>query len=160
MFERNPVDSTTLMAIAVELTMKDGAVVTGKAGLPHARSIARLLDGPDAFLFVEGFDGTSNFVPKTDIKGIKVVNTGRTQQLRPAATDASAFDPYKALDVPRTASLDEIKAAYHKMTRLYHPDAYAGVTLPPEVAAYLDGRCKQINAAFVLLKAPRKAIAS
>ena len=157
MFERNPVDTAALMAVAVELTTKDGSVITGKAGLPHSRSVARLLDGPDAFLFVETFDGSATFVPKSDIKGIKVVNTGRIHPLRTAATDATSFDPYKVLGVVRSASPDEIKSAYHKLTRVYHPDGFAAVALPPEVAAYLDSRCKQINAAFELLKSPRKA---
>lgn len=158
MFERNPVDAAALMAVAVELTMKDGSVVTGKAGLPHARGVARLLDGPEAFLFVETFEGEVSFVPKAEIRGVKVIDTGRAQPLRMAAADATSFDPYKVLDLPRGASLDDIKAAYHKMTRLYHPDAYAGVTLPAEVRAYFDARCKQINAAFALLKSPRKAM--
>jgi curved DNA-binding protein CbpA len=35
-----------------------------------------------------------------------------------------ADDHYEALDVPRGASIDEIKRAYHKLARLYHPDKY------------------------------------
>ena len=32
-------------------------------------------------------------------------------------------DPYKTLGVSRDASDDEIKKAYRKLSRMYHPDA-------------------------------------
>jgi len=156
MFERNPVDTAATMAVAVELTMKDGAIITGKAALPNARGIAKLLDGPDAFLYVATFEGGSEFAPKADIKSVKVIDGGRVQPLRTLHADATHFDPYKALNLERGASFEDIKAAYHKMTRLYHPDSYAGVTLPPEVQAYIDARCKQVTAAFTALRPQRK----
>lgn len=33
------------------------------------------------------------------------------------------IDPYKMLGVPSTASDDEVKKAYRKLSRMYHPDA-------------------------------------
>ena len=90
---------------------------------------------------------------------LKLVNPVRTQTLYLPVVDATSFDPYKVLGLAKGADWDAIKSAYHAMTKLYHPDIYSGVALPPEVAAYLDGRAKQINAAFRLLKAPVAAVA-
>jgi DnaJ domain len=157
MFERNPVDNSTLVTVAVEITMTDGSVVTGRAGLPPTRQVHKLLEGPDAFLFIETFEGEQTFVPKGTIAGIKLVNPVRPQALRLAAADATAFDPYAVLGIAKGTAFDDVRAAYHRLTKLYHPDATAGVTLPPEVRTYMDARAKQINAAFRLLKSPRRA---
>ena len=157
MFERNPVDAGRMMAVAVTVTLKDGTEATGKTAMPHGRSIARLMEGPEAFLYLETFEGGTAFVPKSEIRGLKVVDTGRPQPLQTHVGDATYFDPHKVLGLERSATGEDIKAAYLAHTRRYHPDQYAAVTLPPEVTAYIGERCKQINAAFEILKARPKA---
>ena len=159
MFERNRVDNASVMTVAVELTLDDGSVVTGRAALPQSRAVHKLLDGPDAFIYIDQFAGESAFIPKASIKALKLVMPARLQTLHVAVTDAASFDPHKVLGIAKDAAWDEIRAAYHSLTKLYHPDVFAAVTLPPEVARYLDSRTKQINAAFRLLKSPRAATA-
>ena len=154
MFERNRVDNASVETVAVEITLDDGCVVTGRAALPASRAVHKLLDGPDGFLFIDQFGGEGAFIPKAAIKALRLVQPVRLQSLYVQIMDATSFDPHKVLGIARTASWDEIKAAYHRLTKLYHPDVYASVALPPEVSAYLDGRAKQINAAFRLLKSP------
>ena len=34
---------------------------------------------------------------------------------------------YETLQIPTTATKSEIKKAYHKMARQYHPDKYSGL---------------------------------
>lgn len=152
MFERNRVDNASVMTVAVEITLDDGTTVTGRAALPQSRAVHKLLDGADAFLYIDQFDGESAFIPKASIKALKLVMPTRLQALHLPASDATQFDPYKVLGLAKGATWDEIRAAYHALTKTYHPDLFAAVALPPEVARYLDGRTKQINAAFRLLK--------
>ena len=54
-----------------------------------------------------------------------------------------AKDPYKLLGVPKTASDDEIRKAYRKLAKKYHPD----VNKDPKS----QGRFKEISAAYTLL---------
>lgn len=155
MFERNPVDAGRMMAVAVAVALKDGTECVGKTAMPHGRSVARLMEGAEAFLYLETPDGGTSFVPKSEIRALKVLDSGRPQPLRTDFPDATSFDPCKVLGVARTASPDEVRAAYHTLTRRYHPDQFASVALPAEVTVYLSERCKQINAAFEMLRARR-----
>lgn len=58
-------------------------------------------------------------------------------------------DPYEVLGVSRDASDEEIKRAYRKLARKYHPDANPG----DEVAAK---KMQEINAAYDQIKNPEK----
>ena len=59
-------------------------------------------------------------------------------------------DPYKVLGVSRDASDDEIKRAYRRLAKEYHPDRNPG-----DAAA--AKKMQQINAAYEQIKNPEKA---
>ncbi|HYH59384.1 MAG TPA: molecular chaperone DnaJ [Thermoleophilaceae bacterium] len=61
----------------------------------------------------------------------------------------AARDPYKALGVDKKASADEIKKAYRKLARQYHPDTNAGDKQAEE-------RFKEIQEAYSILSDPEK----
>ena len=157
MFERNRVDNRTAMSIAVELTFVDGSTLAGKAALPPTRGIHQLLDGNETFLFIEVFGGESQFVPKATIKGVKLIPQVRPGTLSLVPPDAAHFDPFQILGVAKTATGDEVRAAYLKMAKQYHPDRFAGVDLPQEVTRYMENMVRQVYAAFRALKAQAQA---
>jgi molecular chaperone DnaJ len=62
---------------------------------------------------------------------------------------AALKDPYKTLGVDRKASDDEIKKAYRKLARQYHPDTNHGDKAAEE-------RFKEVQAAYAILSDPDK----
>src|SRR5215210_8245309 len=62
---------------------------------------------------------------------------------------AAVKDPYSTLGVGRKASDDEIKKAYRKLARQYHPDTNHGDKQAEE-------RFKEVQAAYSILSDPEK----
>jgi len=60
-------------------------------------------------------------------------------------------DYYEVMGVPRDATQDDIKRAYRKLARKYHPD----VSDDPEAEA----RFKEVGEAYEVLKDPEKRAA-
>ena len=61
-------------------------------------------------------------------------------------------DPYKVLGVSPSASDEEIKEAYRKLAKKYHPDQYADSPLKD----LADEKMKEINEAYDTIVAQRK----
>lgn len=62
-------------------------------------------------------------------------------------------DPYEVLGVPKNATPDEIKAAYRKLAKQYHPDKYVGNPLADLAAE----KFKEINEAYETLTGGNKS---
>lgn len=152
MFERNRVDNRAETLIAVEITLADASTLSGRAVLTPGKGVHKLLDGEEAFLYVEVFDGDGAFVPKSEIRNVKVITPSRGHATALFIPDARNFDPHRVLGLEKGASFEQIREAYHRLSKIYHPDRYAAIDLPREVKTYLDAMTKNVNAAFQALR--------
>ena len=135
---------------AVFLTLTDNQVVTVSIRLPLSKRLADALNNDDVFLDAITPSGQQQFIAKSTIKLVRSANVPRADQLdtEGRAPGTPAFDPYAVLKVTRDATPEDIKLAYHRMARLYHPDRIASYELPEEVKDYVRTMLVRINLAF------------
>lgn len=157
MFERNKVDSQPdHSGVSIEANLEDGSVIKGKVAIPQNTSVYDVLNGQAAFLEFEPFDGERRFIAKSSVRAVKLLGVGRGPNLQARLRDADAFDPHTILGLTRAASWEDVKSAYHRLAKLYHPDRYSAAELPPEVRDYLAGMTRRVNAAYAALEAPQQ----
>ena len=135
---------------AVLLTLTDNQVVTVSIRLPLSRRLADALNNDDVFLDAITPSGQQQFIAKSTIKLVRSANVPRADQLdtEGRVPGTPAFDPYAILKVAKDAKPEDIKSAYHRMARLYHPDRIASYELPDEVKDYVRTMLVRINLAF------------
>ena len=158
MFERNKVDNQPeTSAVTIEASLDDGRILKGKVAIPMQRTIYDVLNGPGSFIDFEPFDGERHLIAKSTLRSLKMIATGRGPNLQARLRDADGFDPYAILGVPRGSAWDDVKAAYHRLAKAYHPDRYSSAELPREVADYLAAMARRVNAAYAALEVPQAA---
>lgn len=161
MFERVKVDNVSAMqavAVPVEVTLDDGRTLRGKFLVPQGRSVAEVLNSGVQFLEFEPYGGERTLLAKTSLKAVKPVNVPGNSQLSRRVNEVDTFDPYAVLGLRAGASFDEVKTAYHRLAKIYHPDRYSMAELPPEVREYLSASVRRVTAAFAALEAPHQVV--
>ncbi len=134
----------------VFLTLTDGSVVTVSVRLPLSNRLGDALNNDDVFLDSLTPSGQQQFIAKSAIRLVRSANVPKADQLdgEGPVPGSPGFDPYAVLRVGREAGKDEIRMAYHRMARLYHPDRIASYELPEEVKEYVRAMLVRINLAF------------
>lgn len=154
MFERNKIDNASrqvqAVMVPVEVTLSGEAPLAGKVAVPGNKSLAEHLNSAAPFIELEPIGSEPVWIAKSALRQVKIVSVAEAPSLPKVAADT--FDPYAELKVTRTASFDEVRAAYLKATKVYHPDRFTGVELPPEVAAYVETAQRRLNAAYALIE--------
>jgi hypothetical protein len=158
MFERNKVDNSLQQSsVPVEMVMEDGETLKGRILFSAARSIYDVLNGESKFVDFETYEGRRSLIAKSRLKSLEIVAVTAANNLKNRVRDGDQFDPYAVLGVQVGSTLDEIKVAYHRLAKTYHPDKFTAVELPTEVREYLAVMSRRINAAFMALEAPFEA---
>lgn len=157
MFERNKIDNNPEpQAVPCELTFVDGEVLKGKLLVPVSRTLADVLNGTGAFLEFEPYGGERNWIAKSQVAAVKAVGVPKAGSLKARVRVLDDFEPHMILGVSTDTAWEDIRAAYLRLSKIYHPDRYATAELPDEVRDYLAAMARRINAAHDALQAPRQ----
>lgn len=73
---------------------------------------------------------------------------GDFERISASQVEPDAADPYRVLGVPRTASDQEVRAAYRRLIREHHPDRLIADGLPQEFIDVATEKMATINAAY------------
>lgn len=152
MFERIRVDTVEQTGVPVELTLNDGSLLKGRFLIASGRNLFEVLNSAGGFIEFEQYGGERVYIAKATIANLKLVNVPKPFSLSARQRDLDAFDPHGILGVAPSTPFDEIKTAWHKLSKIYHPDRYSSVELPAEVRDYLATMARRINAAYAALE--------
>ena len=95
-----------------------------------------------------------------DLPGQHPVAQARTAgpsaaEIRTLARLIEDLDYYQVLRVPRTASSEAVRAAYHHQSRAFHPDRYLAAG-DPALREAVNTIAKRIKEAYAVLRHPEK----
>ena len=128
-------------AVPVEITLTSGKMLWAKVFLPVQGRISDLLNDDRNFIPVE-CDGESLALAKTSILQVRM----------PSAQAPQRKDcPYSVLGLAEGASIEEIKRAYHELSRANHPDRIRGAGLSQDIVEFANQNMIRINAAYAQL---------
>jgi hypothetical protein len=136
--------------IEVSVRMLDGAMLRGTLNMGTNPTLEAILSKDTPFLEFASKDGQRKFLAKHQIAYVEPVEPLRKVVLEPR--DSRFTNCYSVLGVRDGAGFDEAKAAYHALAKIYHPDKWQGVELPPEMAKYVNDMFKQINTALTEIR--------
>jgi len=92
-------------------------------------------------------------------KLIDTMKTNREEETKTgysySESDNSMKSPYEILGVDKHANLDEIKKAYRKLVKKFHPDNIQSKGLDEEFMHFANQRMQEINTAYETIKAAR-----
>jgi hypothetical protein len=146
-------------AVKVLLETADGKTIEAELMIFHGDSVTEVMNGRAEFLELHDSSGKSSLVAKSFIR--RIFPKADEEQERRENTDLTklrlhANDPYLVLDVPSQASDEDVRLAYHKLARAYHPDKLAALDLPPAIRDYGEEILKKINAAYEMIMFQRR----
>lgn len=158
MFERTRVDNAPeASAVPVEVVLADGTLTKGKLLVSAGKTLSDALNGTAAFIEFEPYGGERTFLSKAQLASVQLVGVPKAANLSARTRDGDSFNPHAILGVAANAGWEEIRQAYHKLAKSYHPDRYASAELPVEVQDYLAAMARRVNAAYAALETPRQA---
>ena len=142
----------------VSVRMLDGATIRGTLSKGQSSTLEGILSKETAFLEFVSKDGQRKFISKHQIAYVEPVEPLKRPYLV-SPKDPRYVDAFSLLGINKDCTFDEAKQVYHRLAKEYHPDNYAGISLPKEVETYVTEMFRQINTAFTEVRAELQSTA-
>lgn len=133
--------------VAIELTRTDGVKLAGKIVVPYGSDLVRVLNSGTRYFEFEDMDGTVRFIAKDAVVELVEAKSKKPPKLHSKILDETE-NAHKVLNVREGASHEEVRSAYARLVKRYHPDQYAAVELPDEVKGYMTRMFEHISLAY------------
>ncbi len=124
----------------VRIVLKDDSPIEGYLFCGQEERVGDVLNDNRVFLPVEQLDGKLIYMHKQNIAQLTPKDVKNLSKL--------PRNPHEMLGIRKDASMEEVKQAYRKMTRHYHPDRLASMDLPEDIMEYANLMFLNINAAY------------
>ncbi|MCP4933692.1 MAG: J domain-containing protein [bacterium] len=134
--------------IPVVVTLVDGESLKGAIAIPKNSRLGDLLNGSDRYVLFKTNTGEPIYLSQTSIAAVQSNEKPSACQLDVSLKNLEEINPYLILKVKPGTNKADLRNAYHKLVKNYHPDQFANIKLPPEVKSYLDAVITRLNAAF------------
>ena len=135
--------------IEVEIELEGGRTLLGNFfGAPKQR-LSDVLNDERRFLPFETSGGILTVFRKSAVL--------RITPLRQSNRSLGGKDPYEIRGVSKTASDDEVKEVYYRLSRTTHPDRLIALGLPKEFVALANERMARVNDAYARIVKERES---
>lgn len=141
--------------VAASIRLMDGTILNGYVNCGLTGRLENVLSAENSFVEYTSKDGQKRFIGRHQIASVEPMDVLRNPTLR--APEAGVADPYAVLGTYKGCTLDQAKDAYHRLSKMYHPDRWQSEDVPSEIATYVSDKFRQINAAFTALRAEIQA---
>ena len=141
---------TESRAVPCRILYRDGTEQYGSIVVPRQSNFSDVLESSGPFLKFVTEDGEKSFLATGDIRSVNLIGMAKAKPLD--ARKREKDEPYRILKVTPDAQIDEVKQAYHKMSKQYHPDRFISLDPPEEVIEYLNSMTQVVNQAFGIVK--------
>ncbi|MES2907149.1 MAG: DnaJ domain-containing protein [Pseudomonadota bacterium] len=145
--------------LKVTLHTSDGKKYNAVLMINHGENLVNYLNSGSEFIEIEDDHKKKIILAKSSIQSVEPRDGAEhkvSEQVAGEKWRHHSQDPYVMLDVAMDANDEDIRAAYHKLARAYHPDRMASLELPPAMLEHGEEILKKINAAYEAIVSQRR----
>jgi hypothetical protein len=146
MFDNQSANNVQVVAKLVDGSIVEGAIVGGVTS-----NLATVLNRPGNFIEIVQAGGHKRYLGANQIVTIEPARPLAEPDL-PKPMSANTKTAHKILDLDDNCTPEKLREQYRKMVKLYHPDKFQSVGLPPEVQAYVQEMFNAISRAHDIIE--------